>query len=106
MIIKNINLNLKTMKSQTPKTKRLPSAQKVQSKGTQSKKISSMKDRPSSTDSLAVYMRNSDSRSSWSGVANAAEKKYGKINVSNFDVTKKRKTNAAAANAKYNLKNK
>lgn len=59
--------------------------------------------KPSSTDSLAVYMRNSDSRSAWKPVADAAEKKYGKIDVSGFDPAKPRKTRAADAFKKYKI---
>ena len=45
-------------------------------KKTSAKKIDTVKKSvPSSTDSVAVYMRNSDKRSSLSGIANAAEKK-------------------------------
>ena len=58
---------------------------------------------PNSTDSLAVYMRNNNGASVWGRVANAAEKRYGKIDVSGFDPTKPRKTNAAAAFKKYKL---
>lgn len=58
---------------------------------------------PNSTDSLAVYMRNNNGASVWGKVADAAEKKYGKIDVSSFDVTKPRKTNAKKAFEKYGL---
>jgi hypothetical protein len=59
---------------------------------------------PNSTDSLAVYMRNNNGATIWSKVANAAEKKYGKIDVSGFDIRKPRKTNAKKAFEKYNIK--
>ena len=62
-----------------------------------------IKKAPDSTDSLAVYMRSLDKRSSWTDVANAAEARHGKIDVSNYDIMKKGPTNAAAARKKYNL---
>lgn len=58
---------------------------------------------PNATDSLAVYMRNSDKRSSYTDIANAAEKKYGKIDVSNYDIMKKGQTNVSEARKKYGL---
>ena len=121
------------MKNQTPKTKILPSAQKVQSnpkpklsakktvtsikkqqetgpiKASRMKSNQGPKEKPDSVDSLAVYMRNDDKRSNWSDIANAAEKKYGKIDVSKFDIMKQRgisSASSAAARKKYNLKNK
>ena len=41
--------------------------------------------------------RNNDSRSVWKPVADAAEKKHGKIDVSGFDLMRQRDTNAANA---------
>lgn len=58
---------------------------------------------PSATDSLSVYMRNSDSRSVYKPIADAAEQKYGKMDVSGFDITKKRTTNVKQARKKYGL---
>ena len=80
-------------------------AKKTVTKKTYAKKIDTVKKSvPSSTDSVAVYMRNSDKRSNWSDVAKAAEKKYGKIDVSKLDIGKDRTINAAQARKKYNLK--
>ena len=59
---------------------------------------------PNSTDSLAVYMRNNNGASAWTPIANAAEKRYGKMDVSGFDPVKPRKYNVAKARKKYGLK--
>lgn len=59
--------------------------------------------KPSATDSLSVYMRNSDSRSVYKPIADAAENKYGKMDVSGFDIMKKRDTNVKQARKKYGL---
>lgn len=89
---------------QTPQKKK-PAKKKEVAKKTSYQKIETVKKSvPSSTDSVAVYMRNLDKTSRWSGIANAAEKKYGKIDVSKLDISKPRKTNVAEARKKYNLK--
>ena len=62
---------------------------------------------PNSTDSLAVYMNNdaakSGFKSNWSDISDAAQKKYGKINVSKYNIKKSSGHNAQQARKKYGL---
>ena len=59
---------------------------------------------PSYTDSLAVYNRNSGTGAKvYNPIANAAEKKYGKIDVSGFKPSINKKPDLASARKKYNL---
>jgi hypothetical protein len=59
---------------------------------------------PSYTDSLAVYTRNSGTGAKvYNPIANAAEKKYGKIDVSGFKPSIDKKPDLASARKKYGL---
>jgi hypothetical protein len=80
---------------------RMKSYSKIGKKNPSIKK--DIKKAPSSTDSLAVYMRNSDSRSIYKPIADAAERKHGTIDVSKFDVMKSRTTNVKKTRKNYNL---
>jgi hypothetical protein len=60
---------------------------------------------PSYTDSLAVYTRNAGTGPKiYDPIAEAAEKKYGKMNVSSFKPSMFKKPDVAGARKKYGLK--
>ena len=60
---------------------------------------------PSYTDSLAVYSRNQGTGPKvYDPIANAAEKKYGKMNVSGFKPSMNKRPDLAGARKKYGLK--
>lgn len=60
---------------------------------------------PSYTDSLAVYSRNRGTGPKvYDPIANAAEKKYGKMNVSGFKPSINKRPDLAGARKKYGLK--
>ena len=66
------------------------------------------RDVPDATDSLAVYMtrdarENKQGESNWAGVSDAAEKRYGKIDLSNYNLTRTTHYNMVKAKQKYNL---
>ena len=59
---------------------------------------------PNYTDSLAVYSRNRGTGPRvYDPIADAAEKKYGKMNVSKFKPSINKRPDLAAARKKYNL---
>lgn len=59
---------------------------------------------PSYTDSLAVYSRNKGTGPKvYDPIANAAEKKYGKMNVSGFKPSINKRPDLAGARKKYGL---
>ena len=58
---------------------------------------------PSYTDSLAVYNRNTGGAPAWTPIADAAEKKYGKMNVSKFKPSVYKKADIKGARKKYGL---
>lgn len=67
------------------------------------KSIMKIISKPNTTDSLAVYMTNKDSRSSYAPISKAAQKKYGAIDVKNFNPSKMGNYNVAKARKKYKL---
>lgn len=58
---------------------------------------------PSYTDSLAVYNRNLGGAAAWTPIADAAEKKYGKMDVSKFRPSVYKKVDVKGARKKYGL---
>jgi len=62
------------------------------------------KGKPSTTDSLAVYMTNNDSKSSFAPISRAAKKRYGNIDVKDFNPSKMGKYNVKEGRKKYNIK--
>lgn len=59
---------------------------------------------PSYTDSLAVHTRNTGTGAKvYNAIADAAEKKYGKMDVSSFKPSINKKPDLAGARKKYNL---
>ena len=58
---------------------------------------------PSYTDSLAVYNRNLGGAPAWTPIADAAEKMYGKMDVSKFRPSIYKKVDVKGARKKYGL---